>query len=180
MEQRKPAEVQFLRQRHKVTDEELEQALATYRRITDMFRSDVESGNLPQVSWIAAPEAYTEHPNWPANYGAWYVSQVLDALTANPEVWSKTILFINWDENDGGFDHVVAPTPPATRANGLSTVDVSSEIYTDNGSGFVTGPVGLGTRVPLLAISPWSKGGWVNSQVFDHTSLIRFIERFKP
>jgi phospholipase C len=39
------------------------------------------------------------------------------------------------------------------------------------------GPYGVGIRVPMVVISPWSKGGWVNSQVFDHTSLIRFIER---
>ena len=150
----------------------------------DTFREDVRTGKLPQVSWIASPEAYSEHANWPSNFGAWYISQFLDILASNPEVWSKTILFVNWDENDGGFDHVVAPTPPVARANGLSTVDATSEIYTNpnaDGTGFVTGPIGLGTRVPLLAISPWSKGGYVNSQVFDHTSLIRFIEqRFGP
>ena len=52
-------------------------------------KHDIANGSLPQVSWIVAPEAYTEHPNWPANYGAWYVAEVLNALTANPEVWSK-------------------------------------------------------------------------------------------
>jgi phospholipase C len=143
----------------------------------DLFRQDVDNGTLPKVSWIAPPEAYSEHANWPANFGAWYISQIIDILTSNPEVWSKTILFINWDENDGGFDHVVAPTPPQSPAAGKSTVDTVNEIYADNGSGFVDGPIGLGTRVPLLAVSPWSKGGWVNSQVFDHTSLIRFIEK---
>ena len=146
----------------------------------DIFRQDVENGTLPKVSWIASPEAYSEHANWPANFGAWYISQVLDILTSNPEVWSKTILFINWDENDGGFDHMVAPTPPQTSANGLSTVDITNEIFAGDAKN-VSGPYGLGTRVPLLAISPWSKGGYVNSQVFDHTSLIRFIEqRFGP
>jgi phospholipase C len=144
----------------------------------DIFREDVRTGKLPQVSWIAPPESYSEHPNWPANFGAWYISQILDILTANPEVWSKTVLFINWDENDGGFDHVIAPTPPQSAANGKSAVATTNEIYVDDGvSGFVTGPIGLGTRVPLIAVSPWSKGGWVNSQVFDHTSLIRFIEQ---
>ncbi len=146
----------------------------------DVFREDVRTGKLPQVSWIASPEAYSEHANWPSNFGAWYISQFLDILVANPEVWSKTILFINWDENDGGFDHIVPPTPPQTSAHGLSTVDIKNEIYAGDASN-VSGPYGFGTRVPLLAISPWSKGGWVNSQVFDHTSLIRFIEqRFGP
>jgi phospholipase C len=146
----------------------------------DIFREDVRTGKLPQVSWIASPETYSEHANWPSNFGAWYMSQFLDILASNPEVWAKTILFINWDENDGGFDHIVPPTPPQTKANGLSTVDITNEIYAGDSSN-VSGPYGLGTRVPLLAISPWSKGGWVNSQVFDHTSLIRFIEqRFGP
>jgi phospholipase C len=141
-----------------------------------LFRKDVASGNLPQVSWIVAPEAYTEHPNWPANYGAWYVSQVLDALTANPEVWSKTAFFLMYDENDGFFDHMVPPMPPASRAQGLSTIDTIHEIYSGDAK-VPSGPYGLGVRVPMIVISPWSKGGWVSSEVFDHTSLIRFIER---
>jgi phospholipase C len=142
----------------------------------DIFRQDVQNGTLPQVSWVVAPEAYTEHPNWPANYGAWYVSQVLDALTAKPEVWSKTAFFLMYDENDGFFDHVVPPTPPQSRAQGLSTVETTNEIFAGNSKN-PSGPYGLGMRVPMVVISPWSKGGWVNSQVFDHTSLIRFIER---
>src|SRR2546430_7398628 len=44
-------------------------------------------------------------------------------------------------------------------------------------SRFPAGPYGLGVRVPMIVISPWTKGGWVDSQVFDHTSLIRFVER---
>jgi phospholipase C len=143
--------------------------------LLDQFRADIAAGKLPQVSWIVAPEAFTEHPNWPANYGAWYVSQFLDALTENPEIWSKTVLFLMYDENDGFFDHMVPPTPPVSRANGLSTVETTNEVFAGN-SDFEAGPIGLGVRVPMIVISPWSKGGYVNSQVFDHTSLIRFIE----
>jgi len=142
----------------------------------DIFREDVASGKLPQVSWVVAPEAYTEHPNWPANYGAWYVSQILDALTDNPEVWSKTAFFLTYDENDGFFDHIVPPTVPQSRAQGLSSVDISYEIF-GGSSVYAAGPYGVGVRVPMVVISPWSKGGWVNSEVFDHTSLIQFIER---
>jgi len=141
----------------------------------DTFRADVLASRLPQVSWIAAPEAYTEHPNWPANYGAWYISQILDALTANPEVWSKTALFLTYDENDGFFDHVIPPTPPQSPAQGISTVETTHEIFQGN-KDYPAGPYGLGIRVPMVVISPWSKGGWVNSEVFDHTSMIRFIE----
>lgn len=147
--------------------------------IFDQFRADCKGGTLPKVSWICAPEAYSEHPNWPANYGAYYVSQILDALTANPEVWSRTALFIMYDENDGFFDHMVPPTPPETSAKGLSTVSITNEIYpgrTDKSDVLPSGPYGLGVRVPMFVISPWTKGGWVSSEVFDHTSLIRFVE----
>src|SRR6202008_1638414 len=147
----------------------------------DIFRADVLANQLPQVSWIVAPEAYTEHGNWPPNYGAWYVSMMLDALTANPEVWSKTVFLYMFDENDGFFDHIVPPTPPQSRAEGISTVEATNELFT--GSSYypatsnTPGPYGLGVRVPMIVISPWSKGGWVNSEVLDHTSLIRFLER---
>jgi phospholipase C len=146
----------------------------------DQFKQDIANGTLPQVSWIVAPEAYTEHPNWPANYGAWYVSQMLDALTDNPEVWSKTAFFLMYDENDGFFDHMVPPTPAQSRAQGLSTIDTTNEVFLGNDD-FAAGPYGLGFRVPMIVISPWSKGGYVDSELFDHTSLIRFIEkRFGP
>ncbi|MEY2523734.1 MAG: phospholipase, partial [Ilumatobacteraceae bacterium] len=141
----------------------------------DMFRADVMAGNLPQVSWIVAPEALSEHPNWAPDFGAWYVSQFIDILTSNPDVWSKTVLFVNYDEEGGFFDHMVPPTPAPSAEFGASTVDIVNEIFPGNAD-HPSGPYGLGMRVPLIAVSPWSKGGWVNSQVFDHTSLIRFIE----
>jgi phospholipase C len=134
------------------------------------------NNTLPQVSWIAAPEAYSEHSNWPTSYGTWYVQNVLSALTANPAVWASTVFIVCFDENDGFFDHMVPPTPPASAAQGLSTVSTANELYPGSGS-LVAGPYGFGARVPMLVISPWSKGGWVNSEVFDHTSVIRFIEK---
>ncbi|GAQ58993.1 phosphocholine-specific phospholipase C [Streptomyces acidiscabies] len=137
------------------------------------LKADVKADKLPQISWIVAPEAFTEHPNWPANYGAWYVSQVLDALTSNPEVWSKTALFITYDENDGFFDHVVPPFAE----EGRSTVEVGTEVFKGDAAGHVPGPYGLGQRVPMIVVSPWSKGGYVCSETLDHTSVIRFMER---
>jgi phospholipase C len=147
----------------------------------DVLAADVASGQLPSVSWIAAPEAFTEHPAWPAGYGAFYTAKVLDALTKNPEVWSKTVLLINWDENDGFFDHLVSPYPNVGTLPGDSTVPLDNELFegtagTPGGSNGVAGPYGLGVRVPMIAVSPWSKGGWVCSEVFDHTSVIRLIE----
>jgi phospholipase C len=131
------------------------------------FRADVRAGRLPQVSWIVAPEAYSEHPNWEPDFGSWYVSQVVDILTSNPEVWSKMVLFITYDEEGGFFDHLVPPTPPQTRAHGLSTVPITNEIFPGDAD-HPAGPYGLGMRVPMIVVSPWSRGGWVNSQLLDH------------
>jgi len=144
-------------------------------RLLDLFRADVRKGQLPQVSWIAAPEAFCEHPNWEPDFGSWYVSQVIDILASNPEVWSRMALFVTYDEEGGFFDHLVPPTPPQSRAHGLSTVETTNEIFPGDAD-HSSAPYGLGVRVPMLVVSPWSRGGWVNSQVFDHTSLIRFLE----
>lgn len=158
---------------HSAPDSKLRREAMTPHSLEDLAR-DVANGALPQVSWIVSPEAYSEHPAWPPAYGAEYTARVLDALTANPEVWSKTVLFINYDENDGYFDHVVPPTPPRAANRGKSTVDVSDELYDDPKLGRV--PYGLGVRVPMTVVSPWTRGGWVCSQVFDHTSVLRFLE----
>ncbi|MGW5425380.1 phosphocholine-specific phospholipase C [Streptomyces sp. NPDC003943] len=141
----------------------------------DQLRADVQAGRLPQVSWIAAPEAFSEHANWPANYGAWYIAQVLDALTSNPDVWARTALFITYDENDGFFDHVVPPYVPGSAAQGLSTVSTTLD-YFPGKTGYAAGPYGLGPRVPMIVVSPWSTGGYTCSETFDHTSVIRFME----
>ncbi|NEB65950.1 phospholipase C, phosphocholine-specific, partial [Streptomyces fulvissimus] len=80
------------------------------------------------------------------------------------------------DENDGFFDHVVPPYPPASANQGLSTADTTTEIY-PGGPSYGAGPYGLGPRVPMLVVSPWSTGGYVCSEVFDHTSVLRFMEQ---
>ncbi len=157
----------------------------------DDLARDVAQGALPQVSWIIAPTADSEHPevSSPRQGGA-YTERVLDILTRNPEVWSRCVFFVTYDENDCFFDHMPPPAPPAReadgRSGGLSTVELDGEYHDArhgpsaatrddpaslHGRGF-----GLGPRVPMLAVSPWSRGGWVNSQVFDHTSVIRFLE----
>jgi len=140
----------------------------------ELLRQDVMAGNLPQISYIAAPEAFSEHSNWPTNYGAWYISKVLDTLTANPDVWSKTALFITYDENDGFFDHLVPPHANNPLIPGASSVPTDHEFYAGS---LGDGAYGMGPRVPMFVISPWSKGGWVNSETFDHTSIIRFMEQ---
>jgi phospholipase C len=148
--------------------------IKTSGTLFDQLRADVQGGTLPQVSWIVAPEAFTEHPNWPANFGAWYVAKVLDALTSDPDVWARTALFLTYDENDGFFDHLVPPYPNVGDLAGDSTVRLDHELY--HGPDGDPGPYGLGVRVPMTVVSPWSTGGWVCSETFDHTSVFRFLE----
>ena len=154
------------------------------------LRQDVNSGNLPTVSWLAAPENLSDHPS-SAWYGAWYVSEVMDILTKNPEVWKKTIFILTYDENDGYFDHqppFVAPdsgNPESGKASeGLDTsVEIVKAAETKQRTGHTAlfqreSPIGLGFRVPLIVASPWSRGGYVNSEIFDLTSTIQFLEKF--
>jgi phospholipase C len=75
-------------------------------------------------------------------------------------VWAKSVVIINYDENDGQFDHVLPPAAlPGTPGEYVREL-----------------PVGLGFRVPCLVISPFSRGGFVVGDTFDHTSTLRLIE----
>lgn len=153
------------------------------------FRQDVKNGQLPTVSWLTAPGNFSDHPTSPW-YGAWYVSEVMDILTTNPEIWKKTIFILNYDENDGYFDHVAPFVPPVTSqpetgacSAGIDTAieQVTAEEEMNRPSPASrkrVSPIGLGFRVPMVIASPWTRGGWVNSEVFDHTSCLRFLEVF--
>ena len=161
------------------------------------FKEDIAKGQLPQVSWLVAPATYSEHPG-PSSpvQGAWYIQEVLNALTERPELWSQTVFLINFDENDGFFDHVPSPSAPSIDVSGevcgkstLTKEQMSYEYathakasagqpnFTDPKVSNGVGVYGPGIRVPMYIISPWSRGGWVNSQVFDHSSVIRFLEQ---
>ncbi|BAV07788.1 phospholipase C [Filimonas lacunae] len=158
--------------------------------ILHQFRQDVGSNTLPTVSWLVAPQKFSDHPSAPW-YGAWYVSEVMDILTQNPEVWKKTIFIVTYDENDGYFDHVPPFVPPHPHKEGTGKVsggiDVAADYVTKEQAAEVRkeeegvgteSPIGLGYRVPLIIASPWSRGGWVNSQVCDHTSSLQMLEQF--
>ena len=127
--------------------------------VLSSFINDVKNSKLPQVSWIVAPAGYCEHPSYTPDYGAHYVNTVLQTLFSNPDLWQNTALFITYDEHDGFFDHQLPPFPEAT--------------VTDE---YIDGlPIGPGTRVPMLICSPWTRGGYVDSNVYDHTSMLQFL-----
>ena len=137
----------------------------------DEFASDVAKGTLPAVSWISTPVGYDEHPPAPSFLGEWFTDQVLHTLVSNPKVWAKTVLFHMYDENDGFFDHVAPPVaPPGTPGEYITTTPLPALVHG------IAGPVGLGFRVPMMVVSPFSRGGYVCSETFDHTSQLRFLE----
>jgi phospholipase C len=124
------------------------------------FEAACAAGTLPQVSWIVAPYEYSEHPAASPSYGAHYVRAVLEAMMGNQELWESSALFLTYDEHDGYFDHVVPPAPEPA---------ISDE--------FIDGlPIGFGTRVPMLICSPWTRGGFVDSNLYNHTSMLQFLE----
>ena len=99
----------------------------------------------------------------------------MSALTANPALWAKTLLLITYDENGGFFDHIAPVTaPPGTPGEFVTAPAVPDP--TVIGSPAIAGPIGLGFRVPTLIVSPFSRGGFVSSDLFDHTSVLRFLE----
>ena len=169
-------------------------ALATTPVFPAQFASDVVAGTLPQVSWIMPPAPNCEHPATPPEYGEYLVSQILQTLLLNPEVWASTVFLVLYDENGGFFDHVAppAPGPTVTSVAGLPSAaaaggNLDGEYVTTatptNAAGGppsdwanVLGPVGLGFRVPALVISPFSAGGWVCHDTFDHISTHKLIE----
>jgi phospholipase C len=134
---------------------------AMRNRTVDEFIGDVKGGELPQLSWIIAPAALSEHPSWSSTDGQAYVRRHVEALASEPEVWAKTAVILTYDENGGFFDHVAPPVPPpGTKGEFLGSA-----------------PIGLGCRVPSMVISPWSTGGKVVSDTFDHTSILRLCEQ---
>jgi len=139
------------------------------------FLADVASGNLPQVSWIIGSVVTSDHPPAPSLFGENILSLIVDALTADRALWAKTVLFVTYDENGGFFDHVSPVTPPLGTAGEYVTAPAVPD-PTVMGSPPTPGPIGLGFRVPTLIISPFSRGGFVSSDLFDHTSVLRFLE----
>ena len=145
-------------QRAPVSSPLFRNGLRTYS--AGQFEYDAAHGRLPTVSWIIPTSYQSEHPDYTPAAGADFVASKIDAIASNPDVWRATVFILNYDENDGLFDHVPPPVPPSGTAGE-----------------FVSGlPIGGGFRVPCLLVSPWTMGGWVATERFDHTSTLRLLE----
>jgi phospholipase C len=137
------------------------------------LKADVMAGKLPQVAYVVNNQFFSEHPVTAPSNGAYFLRAVIEALAADQDVFNSTLVIVNYDENDGQFDHVPPPVPAAGEADEfVSGTDLSQYGLT------APAPVGLGFRVPLILVSPWTRGGWVTSETADHTSVIQFIEKW--
>lgn len=135
---------------------------AMVRGAEGQFEYDAINDKLPTVSWVIPTGFQSEHPDYMPADGAAFITSKIDAIAANPAVWEKTLFILNYDENDGIFDHVAPPVPPPGTPHE-----------------FVNGlPIGGGFRVPCILVSPWTTGGWVSSENFDHTSVLQLLEKF--
>ncbi|MGH9303112.1 MAG: phospholipase C, partial [Acidimicrobiales bacterium] len=128
------------------------------------FEYDAMHDRLPAVSYILPTSYQSEHPDFMPAAGADFIASKVNAIAANPAVWAKTVFILVYDENDGLFDHVNPPTAPTGTPDEYITV------------GGVSAPIGLGFRVPCIIVSPWTVGGFVSHDTFDHTSQSLFVE----
>jgi phospholipase C len=136
------------------------------------FEEDCANGVLPDVSFIGTNESWWEHPSSIPAAGAQFLASKIGALAANEDLWNTTAFVLNYDENDGFFDHVAPPVPDPTEYPEEFVTMINAAGNTP-GLGF---PIGGGFRVPCFIISPWSVGGKIFSEVNDHTSCLRLIE----
>jgi phospholipase C len=126
------------------------------------FQADLQNKTLPRVSWIIPPWTQSEHPPYSPATGQAFTMNILGALFSKPDMYKSTVLILTYDENGGFYDHVPPPIPP-----------------TGTPDEFVNGlPIGLGPRLPVILISPWTRGGYVCPQTFDHTSVLQFLEKW--
>jgi phospholipase C len=110
--------------------------------------SDIENGNLAQVSWVVPSWGNSDHPGNLSNSGPDWVASIVNGI-GQSKYWQDTAIFITWDDWGGWYDHVPPPQ-----------ID----------------PMGLGFRVPLIVVSPFAKPGYVSHQQHEFGSLLHFIE----
>lgn len=115
----------------------------------DDYYNDLNAGTLPQISFLITESLISEHPPADIEMGQEKMSDIISALMHSSS-WQSSVLFLTYDEGGGFFDHVPPPQVDA---------------------------YGLGFRVPMLVVSPWARRGYVSGQLYEHSSMLKFIER---
>src|SRR5262249_48362525 len=136
---------------------------------TNPLLIDAANGTLPQVAYVdpsfVGEGENDEHPPTNAQRGQAFTAKIIKAIMDGP-AWASTVIFLTYDEHGGYFDH--APPPPAC---------LQEDIPPDLQAGDEPGAFDrYGIRVPMVAVSPFSKKGFVSHVTYDHTSILRFIE----
>jgi phospholipase C len=136
------------------------------------FFDDAKAGTLAPVVFLdpnlrddgAVRDDF--HPPGVVQLGDEFLSKVTKAVTESPQ-WNRIVLFIVFDEHGGLYDHVAPPKacPPDDLAPLLESGDDTVATFDR-----------LGFRVPLVVVSPFAKKHYVSHRVYDHTSILRFIE----
>jgi phospholipase C len=131
---------------------------------TDGFFKDAKAGTLPGFC-IVEPNYGKNSEENPQNiaYGEQFAATVIDAVMTGP-AWESTLLLWTFDEHGGYYDHVVPPAAPAP------------DDIPPNGTPVYTGFKQYGFRVPAAIVSPWARKNYVSHNVFDHTSILAFLE----
>lgn len=148
----------------------------------DFFKA-VKAGNFPTVSYLKAPAYEDGHAGYsdPLDEQRWIVS-VLNFLEQQPD-WSQTAVIIAYDDSDGWYDHVMAPTTngSSTGRDALNGEGKCGDAATalpgvNSATQHAQGRCGPGPRLPLLVISPWAKGNYVDHTLTDQTSILKLVE----
>jgi phospholipase C len=147
-----------------------------FKRISTFF-NDVESGNLPNYSFIE-PRYHTllswkandQHPGNDAKWGEFLIADIYEAIRKNETLWKKTLLVILYDEHGGFYDHV---PPPIDGENGITVVNPDGKKSSDPEFAFNR----LGMRVPALLVSPYIEKRHVDKTVYDHASVPATIKK---
>ena len=113
------------------------------------YYNDLKQNTLPQVSFMISDAVYSEHPPLDIKFGQAKMAQILNALIASSS-WTASVFFLTYDEGGGFFDHVAPPQVDA---------------------------YGMGLRVPTLVVSPWARRGYVSGQLYEHSSILKFVEK---
>jgi len=147
--------------------------LLAHKATTQDFLDDAAAGRLPQVAFVDPDvglatgqfDTNDEHPPALPQLGQSFVASIVDALTRSPN-WSRSALFLTYDEHGGQYDHVVPPAacPPDDLAPKLEPGDPDKPFDQ------------YGLRVPFIVVSPYAKKHYVGHQIYDHTSIMRFIQ----
>jgi phospholipase C len=124
---------------------------ANLQDVGAFFRDLGDEKTLPAVAFVIPPNPESGHPAYSTVFAfEVFVKELVGKVQANPEVWRRTAILVTTDEGGGYYD-----------SGYIQLIDF----------------FGDGTRVPLLAISPFARKGHVDHTYYDHASVLKFIER---